>query len=382
MASRLAALKRRAGVAGVPILYVNDNFGKWRSDFRKTVAHCTSRSSPGRVVSQRLRPSARDYFVLKPKHSGFFGTTLDPLLETLGVRRVILTGIAGNICVLFTANDAYMRDLEIFAPRDCIVSNTAAENDHALRQIENVLKGNVTESTRLQFRPRRAGARRRKGVTTMAAKNHDTTPYWSTSATFPQFAKLAEDVATDVVVVGGGVTGLTAAYLLAKAGKQVVVLERGRCAGTDTGHTSAHLTMVTDTRLGEPREEVRAQSRASGLGRGAGRHREDRRADSRAHDRRRLRVGRRIPARAARRGRERPGGAIARRRPSWRATSISTRSTSRRRHSSTAPVSASPIRPAFTRASTWPGWRRRSWRSAAGSTSTRRPRSSATSRAR
>jgi nicotinamidase-related amidase len=160
MASRLAALKRRAAVAGVPTLYINDNFGKWRSDFRQTVEHCTSRSSPGRMVSRRLRPTARDYFVLKPKHSGFFDTTLDTLLEALRVRRVILTGIAGNICVLFTANDAYMRDLKIFAPCDCIVSNTAAENDHALRQIENVLKGNVTESTRLKFRPQRSGAGR------------------------------------------------------------------------------------------------------------------------------------------------------------------------------------------------------------------------------
>jgi nicotinamidase-related amidase len=152
MALRLAALKRRADAAGVPSIYVNDNFGQWRSDFRRTVAHCTARSSPGRLVSRRLRPTSRDYFVLKPKHSGFYDTTLDTLLEALGIRRVILTGIAGNICVLFTANDAYMRELRIFAPADCIVSNTAADNDHALRQIQLVLKGDVSPSDRLRFR--------------------------------------------------------------------------------------------------------------------------------------------------------------------------------------------------------------------------------------
>jgi len=168
MALRLAALKRRATTAGLPVIYINDNFGRWRSDFRQIVAHCTARSSPGRLVSQRLRPTSRDYFVLKPKHSGFFDTTLDTLLESLRIRRVILTGIAGNICVLFTANDAYMRELKVFAPGDCIVSNTAADNDYALQQIELVTKGNVTVSSQLAFsnvrrtgssrnRPRRAG---------------------------------------------------------------------------------------------------------------------------------------------------------------------------------------------------------------------------------
>jgi nicotinamidase-related amidase len=154
MATRLAVFKRRATAAGIPSIYINDNFGRWRSDFRRTVAHSTARSSPGRVVSRRLRPTDRDYFVLKPKHSGFYDTTLDTLLETLGIRRVILTGIAGNICVLFTANDAYMRDLRIFAPADCIISNTPADNDYALRQIESVLKGNLSLSDQLQFRPR------------------------------------------------------------------------------------------------------------------------------------------------------------------------------------------------------------------------------------
>jgi nicotinamidase-related amidase len=151
MARPLARLKRRATAAGVPTIYINDNFGQWRSDFRRIVAHCTARSSPGHRVSTRLRPTARDYFVLKPKHSGFFDTTLDTLLESLRIRRVILTGIAGNICVLFTANDAYMREYKIFAPADCIVSNTAADNEHALRQIKTVLKGNIAVSTRLRF---------------------------------------------------------------------------------------------------------------------------------------------------------------------------------------------------------------------------------------
>ena len=157
MALRLTALKRRATAAGIPAIYINDNFGQWRSDFRRTVAHCTARSSPGHVVSRRLKPTARDYFVLKPKHSGFFDTTLDTLLEALHIRRIIIAGIAGNICVLFTANDAYMRGYRIFAPSDCVVSNTAADNDAALRQIQVVLKGEVAESARLHFRRSGAG---------------------------------------------------------------------------------------------------------------------------------------------------------------------------------------------------------------------------------
>jgi nicotinamidase-related amidase len=157
MSTRLARLKRRARRAGIPAVYVNDNFGQWRSDFRRTVVHCMAPSSPGRLVSKRLRPTTRDYFVLKPKHSGFYDTTLDTLLDDLKITRVILTGIAGNICVLFTANDAYMRGLRILAPRDCIVSNTAEDNEHALRQIATVLKGRTEPSERLLFR--RSGGR-------------------------------------------------------------------------------------------------------------------------------------------------------------------------------------------------------------------------------
>ena len=135
MATRLAALKCLGCEAGVPILYVNDDFGQWRSDFRRTVAHCTARSSPGRRVSRRLRLTAHDLFVLKPKHSGFFGTTLDTLLNVeLETARVVITGITSNLCVLFTADDGCMRDLTLLVPSDfVVVSNTPADDDCALR---------------------------------------------------------------------------------------------------------------------------------------------------------------------------------------------------------------------------------------------------------
>lgn len=160
MSRRLAAFKKRAAKAGVPSVYVNDNFGQWRSDFRRTVAHCASQASPGRAVTKRLQPTRRDYFVLKPKHSGFYDTTLETLLDDLKIERVIVTGIAGNICVLFTANDAYMRGLRIYAPADCIVSNTPEENAFALRQMEVVLKGDIAHSTQLAFLPPNNGRSR------------------------------------------------------------------------------------------------------------------------------------------------------------------------------------------------------------------------------
>lgn len=147
MAQRIADLASRARSAGVPVIYVNDNFGLWRSDFRATVEHCLRPDAAGREIVQLLRPHPTDYFVLKPKHSGFFSTTLDTLLEYLGAESLILTGVATNICVLFTANDAYMRDLKLHVPADCVASNTSEINDYALQQMGAILKANVAPSS-------------------------------------------------------------------------------------------------------------------------------------------------------------------------------------------------------------------------------------------
>ena len=144
MASALAALKRHAKAAGIPAIYVNDNFGRWRSDFRKLVQYCLDNSVRGRPVVRQLVPEEDDYFVLKPKHSAFFQTNLEILLKYLGVTTLILTGMAGDICVLFSANDAYMRDLGIIVPPDCIASEDVERNLQALSLMQRVLKADTT----------------------------------------------------------------------------------------------------------------------------------------------------------------------------------------------------------------------------------------------
>jgi nicotinamidase-related amidase len=142
-ADRLAALKKRARAAGVPTIYANDNFGRWRSDLSAVVERCLERSCKGRPLVERLRPDPDDYFVLKPKHSAFFSTTLDTLLRYLGTRTLIVGGFAANICVLFTANDAYMRDLTLAVPPDGVASNTPEENAAAVAQMKKVLKADT-----------------------------------------------------------------------------------------------------------------------------------------------------------------------------------------------------------------------------------------------
>jgi len=151
MADCLAVLKCRAKDAGVPVVYANDNFGRWRSNFPAHVEHCLHDDVRGRPIVERLKPEDDDYFVLKPKHSGFYSTTLDLLLKHFGVRRVVITGLAGNICVLFTANDAYQRDYEICVPADCTASNTPDDNRRALMLMQKILKADVRASPELAF---------------------------------------------------------------------------------------------------------------------------------------------------------------------------------------------------------------------------------------
>lgn len=151
MARAVARLKERALAAGIPVVYVNDNFGIWKSDFRSVVEHCLKDEVCGAPITELLAPGKDDYFVLKPKHSGFYSTTLDLLLQHLGAHTLILAGLAGNICVLFTANDAYLRDYGLVVPSDCCASNTVEENRHALRQMKTVLKADTRPAAKIDL---------------------------------------------------------------------------------------------------------------------------------------------------------------------------------------------------------------------------------------
>jgi len=151
-AKKIAALKNRTGKAGVPAIYVNDNFGKWRSDFRNLVAHCVDDDTRGRPIVELLKPGPEDYFVLKPKQSGFYSTTLDLLLHHLGARTLIMSGFTGDICVLFTAIDAHLRDYNLMVPRDCVVSQDDKENERILEYMERVLEADIRASTEIDLK--------------------------------------------------------------------------------------------------------------------------------------------------------------------------------------------------------------------------------------
>ena len=122
--------------AGWPVLYGNDNRGRWRSDFQAELAQALAADSPARGLVAALRPRPSDIVVLKPMHSAFFCTPLELVLRSLRVRRLVLAGVAGDGCITATALDAHMRHYEVIVAGDATASTTAARNARALAQLE------------------------------------------------------------------------------------------------------------------------------------------------------------------------------------------------------------------------------------------------------
>lgn len=150
-ARAIARLRAALKPVGVPVVYINDNFTQWRSDFRELVAVCGRDGAAGSAVVRLLKPDGDDYFVLKPKHSAFFATPLRLLLEQQKVERVILTGIASDSCILATAADAHMNEFSLCVPKDCVAAQTPERNRRALEVMKTSLHAD-TRSARTLLR--------------------------------------------------------------------------------------------------------------------------------------------------------------------------------------------------------------------------------------
>jgi nicotinamidase-related amidase len=151
LSSRLASFLKHARRQDLPVIYVNDNFGNWQSNFLEVYAHCTRKTARGRAIVRRLKPTAKDYFILKPRHSGFFATSLLPLLEDLRVKRLILCGIATNLCVLFTAHDAHMHRYPLVVLSDCCAAESDFDHNVALTQLQRFCGAKVCRSDEYNF---------------------------------------------------------------------------------------------------------------------------------------------------------------------------------------------------------------------------------------
>jgi nicotinamidase-related amidase len=147
----LTRLKRRAKSAGIPVIYVNDNFGHWRSDAKEVISYCTRAEALGRLFVTKFLPDGDDYIVLKPMHSAFFQTPLDTLLRFLGVSSIVLAGIATNSCIVYSGHDAKMRALPFVVASDCCAATTMQEHRQALQHVENITGAGVRASKWIDF---------------------------------------------------------------------------------------------------------------------------------------------------------------------------------------------------------------------------------------
>lgn len=139
----------RARRVNIPVLYVNDNFGDWRSEKEVLIGRCLE--AKGAEFVRPLLPDSEDYFVLKPMHSAFYMTPLEVLLQHLEVEALILTGLTSTSCITVTAHDANMRGFDIYTPADCSCARSPMEHRQALAQLEATSVANIRRSSTLKL---------------------------------------------------------------------------------------------------------------------------------------------------------------------------------------------------------------------------------------
>jgi nicotinamidase-related amidase len=145
-ARQTARLRRRLTADGVRTVYANDNYGEWTADFNALFERCRHMRGAAGQIAELMKPKRKDFAVLKPRHSAFYATPLHLLLEQLHCKHLIVTGIAADNCVFFTAMDAYLRGYSLWVPVDCVAAESGEARDQALQQMARVLKADIRPS--------------------------------------------------------------------------------------------------------------------------------------------------------------------------------------------------------------------------------------------
>jgi nicotinamidase-related amidase len=141
----LAATAARARRSGVPVIYVNDSLGRWNSDFPGILRTCLEHSPAVRSVLRQLQPLENDYVILKPRHSAFYGTPLEALLEHLRVSTLMIAGVSAESCVLATACDAHTHGFRLIVPGDSIAGTDRCAVQRTLQALGDAYGARVPE---------------------------------------------------------------------------------------------------------------------------------------------------------------------------------------------------------------------------------------------
>lgn len=149
MVAPLRNFREQARAAEVPVIFVNDNYGRWHDEPSQLIAFAIE--GKGGDVIRQLAPEQDDYFVIKPESSGFYATTLPALLPRLGVSRLVMIGVAADICVLFTAADAHMREYDLWVPRDLVASHHNERARWALEMMQNGMSAEIRPTSELSL---------------------------------------------------------------------------------------------------------------------------------------------------------------------------------------------------------------------------------------
>ena len=128
----------KARRAGMPVIYCCDRHEPRDREFEVWPPHAV-RGTQGAEIIKELQPIKGERVVAKKTLSAFYGTKLDKILKGLGVKHLILTGVVTNICILYTAVDAYMRGYDVIVPEDCVAGFKRGDSLFALRQIKEIL---------------------------------------------------------------------------------------------------------------------------------------------------------------------------------------------------------------------------------------------------